>query len=215
MIKKILFIICLPLMAFAEVEFTEPRAGTITGEERDTTLARIEERLNDIKSMTADFIQRAPDGSVSEGKLFLQRPGKIRFEYGEDVPFLMVSNGTMISFIDYEVKQVTRWPISKTPLGILVEKNIHFDDRLEIPEIIRFAGLIKVPVIDPKRKDQGHITLIFEESSLELKAWEVLDAQGYLTRVALVNPVYNVAIDKKKFTFKDPRGKSSLRGPRK
>lgn len=182
-------------------------------EARDAeTLRKIEQSLNAIRSLKATFIQRAPDGSVAEGMLYLERPGKIRFDFGEDAPFLLVSNGKLLTFVDYEVKQVSRWPIKKTPLGILVDEEIKFDSKIEVPDIIRFAGLIKVPVIDPKRREYGYIILIFEESSMELRAWESVDAQGYTTRVALVNPEYNVKIDKKRFTFKDPR--PNRRGPR-
>lgn len=176
------------------------------------TLDKIAKSLNAIRTLKADFIQRAPDGSVMEGVLYLERPGKLRFDYGKDAPFLLVSNGRLLTFVDYEVKQVSRWPISKTPLGILVDDEIKFDSKIEVPDIIRFAGLLKVPVIDPKRQEYGYIILIFEESTMELRAWESVDAQGYTTRVALVNPEYNVPIDKKQFTFKDPR--PSKRGPR-
>ncbi|PCJ41644.1 MAG: cell envelope biogenesis protein LolA [Alphaproteobacteria bacterium] len=176
------------------------------------TIKKVEESLNAIHSLRASFVQRAPDGTVAEGMVYLERPGKLRFDYGKDAPFLVVSNGTLLTFVDYEVKQVNRWPIKKTPLGILVEKEIKLDSSVEIPDIIRFAGLIKIPVIDPKRRDYGYIILIFEESTMELRAWESVDAQGYTTRVALVNPEYNVAIDKKRFTFKDPRPKRH--GPR-
>ncbi len=176
------------------------------------TLSKIEESLNAIHTLKADFVQRAPDGSVSEGKLYLERPGKLRFDYGKDAPFLVVSNGTMLTFVDYEVKQVSRWPIKKTPLGILVDEHITFDSSIEIPDIIYFAGLVKLPIIDPKRRDYGYIILIFEESTMELRAWESVDTQGYTTRVALINPEYNMDIDKNKFTFKDPR--PNRRGPR-
>ncbi|NOZ66609.1 MAG: outer membrane lipoprotein carrier protein LolA [Alphaproteobacteria bacterium] len=176
------------------------------------TIKKVEESLNAIHSLRASFVQRAPDGTVAEGMVYLERPGKLRFDYGKDAPFLVVSNGTLLTFVDYEVKQVNRWPIKKTPLGILVDKEIKLDSSVEIPDIIRFAGLIKIPVIDPKRRDYGYIILIFEESTMELRAWESVDAQGYTTRVALVNPEYNVAIDKKRFTFKDPRPKRH--GPR-
>lgn len=176
------------------------------------TLRKIERSLNAIRTLKATFIQRAPDGSVMEGMLYLERPGKIRFDYGEDAPFLLVSDGSLLTFVDYEVKQVSRWPIRKTPLGILVDEEIKFDSKIEVPDIIYFAGLIKVPVIDPKRREYGYIILIFEESTMELRAWESVDAQGYTTRVALVNPEYNIEIDKKRFTFKDPRPKRH--GPR-
>lgn len=206
---------------------TEPQAGssvaeTLAGKQARTeaaekekkakTLGQIEQSLNAIQSLKADFVQRAPDGIVTEGVLYLERPGKLRFDYGKDAPFLVVSNGSLLTFVDYEVKQVSRWPIEKTPLGILVDDEIKFDSKIEVPDIIRFAGLVKVPVIDPKRQEYGYIILIFEESTMELRAWESVDAQGYTTRVALINPEYNVAIDQKHFTFRDPR--PGKRGPR-
>ncbi|NOZ42947.1 MAG: outer membrane lipoprotein carrier protein LolA [Alphaproteobacteria bacterium] len=168
-------------------------------------LHKIEQHLNSIHSMRSEFIQQAPDGTTMQGMLYLERPGKLRFDYGKKAPFLLVSNGTMLTFIDYQVKQVSRWPIRKTPLGILVDKTIKFGSSVKIPDIVRFAGLVKVPVFDPKRRQYGHIVLIFEQSTLELRAWQSVDAQGYVTRVALVNPVYNVKINPKRFTYKDPR----------
>ena len=192
---------------------TEAKSEELSQEAKDAaTLNRIEESLNAIQSLKTDFIQRAPDGSVAEGVLYLERPGKIRFDFGDAAPFLVVSDGSLLTFVDYDVKQVSRWPIRKTPLGILVDDEITFDSSVEVPDIIRFAGLVKVPVIDPKRQEYGYIILIFEESTMELRAWEVVDAQGYTTRVALLNPEYNIDIDKKKFKFKDPR--PSRRGPR-
>ncbi len=201
------------ILLSAAVEIPTPDALVLEKKAKDTeTLARIEKSLNAIQSMKADFVQRAPDGSVAEGVIYLERPGKLRFDFGKDAPFLLVSNGSLLTFVDYEVKQVSRWPIKKTPLGILVDEEITFDAKIEVPDIIRFAGLVKVPVIDPKRQEYGYIILIFEESTMELRAWESVDAQGYSTRVALVNPEYNIDIDRKQFTFRDPRPKR--RGPR-
>lgn len=187
----------------------------IEGQMRDEILSKIEDRLNYARSLKAEFVQRGPQGHVEEGLLYLERPGKIRFQYNENNPILVVSNGDMLSFVDYEIKQVSRWPIDKTPLGILVDDNINLRDKdLEIPDIIRFAGLVKVSIIQPDQKDQGYITLTFEESTMELKAWEVIDVQGYTTRVAIINPEYNVAIDDEVFTFEDPRPNRNNRGPR-
>jgi len=195
------------------VDFGVP-PSVISGEDREDILTRVEDTLNGVRSLKATFIQRGPEGNVDEGTIFLERPGKIRFEYSHDNPILVVSNGDMLSFVDYEIKQVSRWPIDKTPLSVLVDDHIDLKDQdIEIPEIIRFAGLVKMSVIQPDQKDQGYITLIFEESTMELKSWEVVDVQGYTTRVALVNPEYNVSVDEKRFTFDDPRPQRN-RGPR-
>lgn len=195
------------------VEFNVP-PSVISGDDRKDVLSKVEENLNQVRSLKATFIQRGPEGNVDEGTLFLERPGKIRFEYANDNPILVVSNGDMLSFVDYEIKQVSRWPIDKTPLNVLVDEHIDLKDQdIEIPEMIRFAGLIKMSIIQPDQKDQGYITLIFEESTMELKSWEVIDVQGYTTRIALLNPEYNVAVDDDQFTFDDPRPQRN-RGPR-
>lgn len=194
------------------VEFSAPPT-IIENEDRENVISKIEDTLNRIRTLKATFIQRGPQGNVDEGKLYIERPGKIRFEYTDDTPILLVSNGDMLSFIDYEVNQISRWPIDKTPLSILVEDQIDLKNKkIEIPEMIRFAGLIKASVIQPDQRDYGYITLIFEESTMELKSWEVVDVQGYTTRVALLNPEYNVTLDDSRFTYDDPRPRR--RGPR-
>ncbi len=197
----------------AMVNFDVPPT-VIAGEDREDILSRVEDNLNKVRSLKATFVQRGPQGNVDEGTIFLARPGKIRFEYANDNPILVVSNGDMLSFVDYEIKQVSRWPIDKTPLNVLVDDHIDLSDQdIEIPEMIRFAGLIKMSVLQPDQKDQGYITLIFEESTMELKSWEVVDVQGYTTRIALLNPEYNVSVDDDHFTFDDPRPQRN-RGPR-
>jgi outer membrane lipoprotein-sorting protein len=199
----------------AQMVYSTTPPSIITGEDRENIIQKIEDTLNKVKSLKAEFVQRGPQGDVDEGILYLVRPGKIRFQYNEGNPTLVVSNGSMLSFIDYEIKQVSRWPIDKTPLSVLVDNDISLNDKnIEIPEIIRFAGLIKLSVLQPDQKDQGYITLIFEESTMELKAWEVIDVQGYTTRIALLNPEYNLEIDEKNFTFEDPRPRNINRGPR-
>jgi outer membrane lipoprotein-sorting protein len=175
---------------------------------RKETLKRVKIALEKHKTLKAHFVQRAQNGSVLEGTLYLKRPGKLRFEYTKDVPYLMVSNGSLISFIDYDLGDVMRWPIAKTPMGLLVSDKIDLDDeRIEIPKIIRFAGLLNVTIIDPDKAEFGQITLIFEESDMEFKGWDVLDAQGTLTHVSLLDMKYDLEMKNSLFTYKDPRPK--------
>lgn len=186
----------------------------ISGEAHDKILKKIEHNLNAIKSLKSSFIQYGPQGDIEQGTIFLERPGKIRFEYAGENPILVVSDGEMLSFIDYEIKQVSRWPVDKTPLSLLVDEYIDLNNKdIEIPEIVRFSGLIKVSVRRLNQKELGYITLIFEEKSMDLKSWEIVDTQGYTTRITLHNPEYNISVDNIKFTFDDPRIKRN-RGPR-
>lgn len=168
-------------------------------------LSRVEDYLNSIQSLEAGFIQRGPDGGVAEGTLSLERPGKLRFDYEDDIPLLLVSDGTTLTFVDYDVKQVTRWPIMDTPLGILVAREIDLSGDMIVSTYQDDGGLLRVTIKDPKRMDEGYISLIFEQNPMVLRAWDAIDAQGLVTRITLVNAEANVDLAKSLFTFKDPR----------
>ena len=180
-------------------------AQSLTAAQETAEYTAIEDYLEGIKTLSADFIQEGPDGTMAEGSMHLKRPGKLRFDYGKDSPLLLVSDGSILTFVDNDVKQVTRWPINDTPLGILVAKKVDLKKDVNVTSMTRGGGLLKVTVKDPKHAEQGYITLIFNAAPLELRAWEVTDSQGLKTRVTLMNPEKNVAVNDRLFTFKDPR----------
>lgn len=175
-----------------------------------TSLDRVRDSLRATTTMTADFVQTAANGSQLVGTLSLARPGKIRFQYAK-APILVVANGNWLNFIDYEVSQVSRWPIRNTPLGVLLNNDA---------DLSRFArtvdappGLIAVEARDPKHPEYGAITMGFRPDAaapggLRLLGWTALDAQNNLTEVRLDNIRYNVAIPNARFTFRDPRPKA-------
>lgn len=165
--------------------------------------------LRAISTMQADFTQTDRQGSTLRGVMSLKRPGKIRFDYGKNADFLVISNGKSLYMIDYEVNQVERWPIGNSPLGAL------FDPEKDVK---RFGKLVQtgnrdvlsVEVRDPKKPEFGMITLIFVKNAsapggLQLTHWVALDAQNNRTRVQLSNQRYGVSIPESTFTFKDPR----------
>ena len=178
----------------------------------DVTLEAVEGYLNGINTMRAGFVQIAPDGSVSEGVFHLERPGRVRFEYGEDNPVLIVSDGNILNFIDYEIGQITRWPVKDTPLALLLDRTIAFGENVEVAGMNpgSLANLTTVTTYDPEKPEQGMLTLIFERGegeALNLFAWEVVDAQGALTQIRISNAEFNLSLDKKLWEFDDPRGK--------
>ena len=101
--------------------------------------------LRGISTMRADFTQTDRSGQTVRGKMTLKRPGKIRFEYADDVPLLIVSNGKSLTMIDYEVNQVQRWPISNSPLGALLDPRTGHQFAMSVttpplPQVRRSAG---------------------------------------------------------------------------
>jgi outer membrane lipoprotein-sorting protein len=183
---------------------TSPLAAQSSGD-----LDRVVGALRSISTMKADFTQTDRQGSTVRGVMTMKRPGKIRFDYGKDADFLVISNGKSLFVVDYEVSQVERWPIQNSPLGAL------FDPERDVKKFGKLVptgnpDVFSVEVRDPKKPEFGMINLIFVRNAaapggLQLTHWVALDAQNHRTRVQLSNQRYGVAVSDSTFTFKDPR----------
>ncbi len=191
--------------------WTSPDGPATTSEEAD--LAQIEAYMSAITTLRARFHQTAPNRYVSTGTLSLEKPGKLRFEYEPPSPLLVVSNGSAITLVDYDLKQVTRWPINDTPLRPLVRAQLAFGEDVEIVDLERSDKWIRVSVVDPKNRDEGTMRLVFEREPFELSQWEVVDGRGQVTIVALDNLEKNVELEDKLWKFKDPRPVRNRRLP--
>jgi len=165
--------------------------------------------LRAISTLQADFIQTDRNGQRLAGVLTMQRPGKIRFQYQPGVPLLIVSDGSALTMIDYEVRQVQRWPIRNSPLGALLDPN---------KDVARYATLnptghpdvVSMDVHDPRHPEYGSITMIMLKKAgapggLELNSWIALDSQNRRTTVRLSNHRYGVALPANTFRWNDPR----------
>jgi outer membrane lipoprotein-sorting protein len=182
-------------------------------------IAQVRAHLNGVRTMTARFTQRASNGKMASGIMQLSRPGKVRFQYTDGSPLLVVANNGFLSVVDYQVRQVSRWPINDTPLGVLLDPKTNFDERARITRAGPGASpnMLVIEATDRKRPEYGAITLYFERradapAGLGLAGWQVLDAQGNTTVVQLTEARFNQAIAASAFTFKDPRG--PVAGPR-
>ena len=172
--------------------------------------------LRGISTMRADFTQTDRSGQTVRGKMTLKRPGKIRFEYADDVPLLIVSNGKSLTMIDYEVNQVQRWPISNSPLGALLDPNRDVKKYGKLRDTGN-PNVLSVEVRDPNKPEYGMITLIFVRNGKapggwQLTNWVALDAQNNRTTVRLSNHRYGVSVNNSTFTYKDPRRASRRPG---
>lgn len=172
-------------------------------------LARVSAYIRAVTSLTADFAQTDRSGQTLTGRLSLKQPGKARFQYQKGVPLLIVADGGSLTMIDYEVKQVQRWPIKSSPLGALLDPS---RDLSRFGKVVQTGdpGVLTVEARDPKRPEFGTITLVFNRkpaapAGLELHGWVARDAQNNRTAVRLSNHVYGAAIPDSVFRWKDPR----------
>lgn len=172
-------------------------------------LDRVSAHLQAVSSMTANFQQTDRAGKVLTGTLTLKRPGKIRFQYQKGVPLLIVADGKALTMIDYQVNQVQRWPIGKSPLSVLLDPSKNLAG---VARIVPTADerVVIVEARDPKRPEYGVLTLAFIRAAsapggLMLQGWVALDSQNNRTSIRLSDQKFNVAVADSAFQWRDPR----------
>ena len=178
-----------------------------------TGLAQVQAHLRAVSSMTASFTQTDRRGRSLNGTMSLKRPGKIRFDYGRNANMLIVGDGRALTFIDYDARDVQRWPINDSPLSVLLNPG---QDLSRFARVTRDdAQVLMIEARDPRRREFGTITIAFAKvtgapAGLLLQGWNTRDAQNHLTSVRLSGQRFNVPVADSLFTYRDPR----RRGPR-
>lgn len=172
-------------------------------------LDQVQQHLKAVTSMTADFTQEDRNGRVVAGTMTLKRPGKIRFQYEKGVPQLIVADGSSLYFIDYQVRQVQRWPIGNSPLRVLLDPNRDISGYAMVKPTAD-SRVVSVEVHDNKHPEYGRITLVFQKDAaapagLKLQGWVALDAQNNRTTIRLSNQRFNAAVADSSFRWTDPR----------
>jgi outer membrane lipoprotein-sorting protein len=202
--RNLLSLLALPLLA--EPVAALAQAAAFQPDARDAAdLTRIAAYLNGLQTLKAHFLQVAPSGAVSEGTVWLERPGRMRFQYDPPSPFLLVAGHGMLIFHDSKLDQTTNIPIGQTPLGILLADNVVLSGDVTVTGMQHLPGQIQVSMVRTGRAADGTLTLVFSDDPLALKQWTVVDAQRQETRVTLYNAQLGGSYDAKLFDFVDPR----------
>jgi outer membrane lipoprotein-sorting protein len=173
---------------------------------QSAVLADVERYLNGIDTLAARFEQIAPDGSLSRGRVYIQRPGRLRFDYDPPSRIRLIAPGDWrLVFYDASIGQVNVIPISQTPLGILLDDEVRLDGDVEVTNVREQAGELAVTVIRKGEADQGSVTLVFAKSPLALRRWSVVDAQGLVTHIVLQDVETGGKLDSELFRWRDPQ----------
>jgi outer membrane lipoprotein-sorting protein len=181
-----------------------PRAAVLTAQDR-ADIGRIEAYLNGLRALRARFLQVAPDGGITEGNAWIERPGRMRFEYDPPSPLLLVAGNGGGMFYDKTLKQVTFFPLSSTPLGILLSDNLRLAGEVTISGVARMPGQIQVSMFRSRSPGDGSLTLVFADNPLSLRQWAITDPQQRETTVSLFNVTLGGHFDQKLFETADPR----------
>ncbi len=166
---------------------------------------RVEAYLNGLKTFRARFLQIDPAGGTAEGTLYLSRPGKLRVDYDPPNPNLLIANGQHLIHFDRALKAPAYLGLEATPAGLLVRDPVKLSGDVTVAGVERAPGALRVSVVQTKDPRAGRITFVFTERPFQLTNWQITDAQGQLTRVALYEPQVGLALDPQLFVFLDPK----------
>ena len=180
--------------AFAAENFLEKYAIELT---------QIETYLNNIKNLSARFIQDV-DGSKLEGKFYLSRPGKMRIEYLAQPKIIITVNGSVLAYSDVELEETSYLSTNTTPASLLTRSNISFAAKdVEITGVEKSQNQIKISLVKKNRRDAGQFSLIFKTNPLEFIKMEVKSDLDQVTKVSLVNTDFVSPISNSLFVIKN------------
>jgi outer membrane lipoprotein-sorting protein len=164
---------------------------------------RLSAAMNAIQTMTGQFMQIGPNGDIDQGNFTISKPGKMRFDYLPPNPIMVVANGLSVSVYNTKLKTRDSYPLSATPLNILLSTHVNLKNNDAIVSLERQEGSLIVNARSNDRRVTGNITIVFAEPSLELRQWTIIDAQGLATTVSLRNVQTGVAVSNTLFGLKD------------
>ncbi len=141
-----------------------------------------------MNSFVGDFIQTNEDGRRYKGKLMVERPGKMRFDYAPPAKVLIISDGTTVAVVDERLRTKDRYPIGQTPLKFLLEDQINISKDLKLIRAKADALQASITVEDKTTfGGTSRITMLFNPETFDLTGWRVTDGQGITTQVSVAN----------------------------
>lgn len=154
----------------------------------DAAIDRANAYLNSATNLVADFVQIGGDGRRSEGKLYVKRPGRLRFEYAQPATLEIVADGTSVAIRDRKLATQDMYFISQTPLKFLLKERIDLRRDVKILGVAESKSGVIISIEDKATfGGTSLIKLIFDPKTFALKQWQVTDPQGYETLVSLFN----------------------------
>lgn len=140
-----------------------------------------------LSSAMGRFTQTDPHGHVTTGTFYLRRPGRARFEYDPPSGLVVASNGFRVAVLNRRLGTLDAYPLGATPLGVLLSRDIRIDKNVEVGSVKRRPGGFEVVARQASKRNEGEISLDFNDSPMALAGWAITDAQGGVTRVKLAD----------------------------
>jgi len=176
-------------------------------------IKQIEDYLNNVKTLKANFVQTASNGSTSEGTLSVQKPNKVRMEYNEPMNVLIVGDGKNIIYNDKDLDQVTNIDYDDVPASLILANNIKIDGKqIKVSNYYEDAGSTVVTLKYPSKPEIAPITMTFTNSPFALRQWSIVDPQSVEVIVSLYNVETDMSLSDDLFKFKKAKSPRKYKG---
>ncbi|MFG1391986.1 outer-membrane lipoprotein carrier protein LolA [Xanthobacter agilis] len=179
-----------------------PTPALPDGRASPATVARVTDYYNSVQSMTGNFTQLDPDGTRRTGDFYMQKPGRVRFQYDPPSPVELISNGQSVAVRDRSLNTQDITPLNQTPLRFLLAERVDLANDPNVTGIFQDDRFItvtmqhQVPMLGTYR-----LLILFDTKTSALKQWVVTDPQGYDTQVTLSNVQVNKRPDPRLFVI--------------
>jgi outer membrane lipoprotein-sorting protein len=183
------------LFGIASLAALPASAQTTLSPEDRATLATAQTYLQNLTSAQGNFVETT-GAQRREGRFYLQRPGRMRFEYTNPAGLLVVSDGNNVKRYDPRLNVFRQVPLGMTPLSTFLARNVRLDQGVRIDRVTRMqTGAFAITARDQRNPNEGSVILAFSGSPLRLQEWTITDSQGGRTRTQLTSltPAPNLA----------------------
>jgi len=184
---------------------TPAMGGNDAQEKQPPSVKKVEDYLRDLGTAQARFLQTASDGSQYLGTFYLNRPGKLRFEYDEPVDDFVVADGYFIYFYDSELGEQSNAPIGQTLADFILRPDLKLSGDIAVQNVNRNDGLLQVTLAQAEDPGAGSLTLGFDENPFALRKWRIIDPQGATTEIELFELQTDIDLDRNLFAYHDPK----------
>jgi outer membrane lipoprotein-sorting protein len=164
------------------------------------TAQKIADHFSSIKTMEGEFVQFGPRGDQVGGHFYIERPGRLRFDYDTKSNFKVIADGKSVAISNPRMKTWNLYPLDKTPLTLLLANKIDLSgDKLK--SVKQGPDLITVKLSDRSVFGNSLLTMMFDPKSYALRQWTITDPQGKDTTVMIFNVKDGVSLDPSLFTI--------------
>ena len=159
----------------------------VSSDQQKLLKTKIENFFVNLNTLEADFIQVSPSGNISNGKIFIDLPGKLRLDYNKPSNLLITCKGFWLVIQDRKRKSTNNIPLQQTPFSILLDKKINFNNNKIILDLKKSLGIISLKIQLAENVKAGELILEFSDNPFILKKWIIKDIIGDETTVLIQN----------------------------